>query len=277
MSTTPQSTASPPMTGKQAIAKVLADRAQAFLAQGKSQADIDRYLQAVNLSVAGQHDAALKYVVQPEVTASWKALGLRADGPPTKEAAPVASAPTEIPRSFSASPCTEFQLSNGTLSTALGYFDEGVFDVALDAVKLLWPVGASDFKLAIQNGCMISIGAGVSGGDIEGLTGGVGIIFYSNGSIGFYGTIGGLVGGIESISGTVQIAYVRGTSYSGWFYGVNAAGGDGVVAGVTILYTEANGSWTYAGWSASLGVGEGASLEAYASATYSWTAQNQPC
>jgi hypothetical protein len=128
---------------------------------------------------------------------------------------------------------------------------------------------------AVANRFNVTIGMGpaLTGGMVAGASLGAGIMFAPGDRIGFYGSLGAVLGAIVSISATMQVTIVRGgpEAFGGSAIAVTIGGGEGIVGSASALLS-AQAPNGFVGVSFAMGVGAGLSpIEAYAQYQYTPT------
>ena len=150
-------------------------------------------------------------------------------------------------------------------------------DLLLGSITAALPGGSSLGVLisGIQQLCTrfnvtVGIGPAITGGLASGISGGAGLLIGPNNQIGFYGTLGRVVGAIVSISATMQVIIMKGGPAN---FGGNAVA-VGLTVGVDAPAGPTGGAWAilsngqFAGVTFEAGVSAGLSpLEAYASSS----------
>lgn len=125
-------------------------------------------------------------------------------------------------------------------------------------------------EVATRFNVTIGIGPSLSGAGVAGAAFGAGIMFAPGNRIGFYGSLGGVLGAIVSISATMQVTIVRGGPevFGGSAVAVTIGGGEGVVGSASALLSQGQ----FIGVTFAMGIGAGITpIEAYAQYQYTST------
>jgi len=141
--------------------------------------------------------------------------------------------------------------------------------VLMPLLRLL-PTVANRFNVTI------GIGPALSGGVVAGTSFGVGILFAPGNRIGFYGSLGAVLGAIISINGTMQVTIVKGGPevFGGSAVAVTVGGGEGIVGSASALLSQGQ----FIGLSFTMGVGAGITpIETYAQFQYTPTSLGLAC
>jgi hypothetical protein len=158
---------------------------------------------------------------------------------------------------------TQSELLMAAISAELTMTNPALAPVLLPLLRLL-PALCDRFQVTVGIGPAIT-GAGVAGGSF-----GAGIMFVPGNRVGFYGSIGAVLGAIVSISGTMQVTVVKGgpERFGGTAIAVTIGGGKGVVGSASALLSTDTPS-QFIGVSFAMGVGAGLTpIEAYAQYQY---------
>jgi hypothetical protein len=158
---------------------------------------------------------------------------------------------------------TQSELLLASIAAQIGIINPALGPVILPLLRMV-PAVANRFNVTI------GIGPSLSGGLVAGASLGAGIMFAPGDRVGFYGTLGAVLGAIVSISATMQVTIVRGgpEAFSGSALAVTIGGGEGIVGSASaLLGVEAPNR--FLGVAFAMGVGAGFSpIEAYAQYQY---------
>lgn len=158
---------------------------------------------------------------------------------------------------------TQSELLLAAIAAELGMVNPALAPVLLPLLKLL-PAVANRFNVTIGMGPVVTA-AGVAGGSF-----GAGIMIAPGNRIGFYGSLGGVLGAIISISATMQVTIVHGGPevFGGTAVAFTIGGGEGIVGSASALVSQGQ----FMGVSFAMGVGAGLTpIEAYAQYQYTPT------
>jgi len=157
--------------------------------------------------------------------------------------------------------------------------DRRLLDAVLRGASILPGIGPMVSFLqtarsaATTFGVTVAVGPSVAGGFVGGASAGYGIYFGPGGEIGGYGTVGGRLGAIFGISGTLQVTVVGGgpENLGGTCIAVGAGGGELIVGGAAVLL---NTDGSFLGVSMEVGIGAGLSpVEFYVEMQHTWESQ----
>jgi hypothetical protein len=155
------------------------------------------------------------------------------------------------------------ELLLAAISTELTAVNPALAPVLLPLFRLL-P------DLASRANVTIGIGPVVTGAAVGGVSLSAGIVFAPENRIGFYGSIGAVLGAIVSISATMQVTIVHGGPevFGGTAVAATIGGGEGVVGSASVLLTDGK----FIGVTFAMGVGAGLTpIESYAQYQYTAT------
>ena len=203
------------------------------------------------LRARGVADAEIRQFLQQIGTSYTFALGAGAEG--TSVTLPGGHLLTSI----------QSELLLGAIAAELSAVNPALAPVLVPLLHLL-PVAANRFNVTLGIGPSITA-AGVAGGSF-----GAGILFAPGNRIGFYGSLGGVLGAIISISATLQVTVVRGGPevFGGSALAITIGGGEGVVGSASALISQGH----FIGVTFAMGVGAGLTpIEAYAQYQYTPT------
>ena len=158
---------------------------------------------------------------------------------------------------------TQSELLLGAIAAELSAINPALAPVILPFLRLL-PAVATRFNVTI------GIGPALSAAGVAGAAFGAGIMFAPGNRIGFYGSLGGVLGAIVSISATLQVTVVRGGPevFGGSALAITLGGGEGVVGSASALLSQGQ----FIGVTFAMGVGAGLTpIEAYAQYQYTPT------
>lgn len=158
---------------------------------------------------------------------------------------------------------TQSELLLGAIAAELSAINPALAPVILPFLRLL-PAVATRFNVTI------GIGPALSAAGVAGAAFGAGIMFAPGNRIGFYGSLGGVLGAIVSISATLQVTIVRGGPevFGGSALAVTIGGGEGVVGSASALLSQGQ----FIGVTFAMGIGAGITpIEAYAQYQYTPT------
>lgn len=155
------------------------------------------------------------------------------------------------------------ELLLAAISTELSAVNPALAPVLLPLFRLL-P------ELANRANVSIGIGPAVTGAAVGGVSFSAGIVFAPDNRIGFYGSLGAVLGAIVSISATMQVTIVHGGPeiFGGTAMAATIGGGEGVVGSASALLADGR----FIGVTFAMGVGAGLTpIESYAQYQYTAT------
>ncbi len=177
--------------------------------------------------------------------------------------------------SFDAAPPLPPEDRRGRIELPEGYefspWQDAIVGAALMLIPIVGIVVAAARAVTAVADVTVGVGPQITAGAGIGVSLGGGVLISNRGRLGGYGSIGGLVGAMASISATLQVTITGGgvERFRGWAWGAGIAGGELLVGNAAVLLTMTS-PVQFLGVTVGVGVGYGIPLEVFVNAQHTW-------